>query len=84
MEDVDLMASRQEMEMAWASGGRTGEMGDEEAVPYPPPSPQGVLRVCQKSSLILTMILDRLGFRSIQRFGLRSMLASIGCIFGFL
>lgn len=35
MEDVDLMASRQEMEMAWASGGRTGEMGDEAAVPYP-------------------------------------------------
>ena len=43
MENVDLMASRQEMEIAWASGGWMGKMGVKYARSVAGPV---LLRVC--------------------------------------
>ena len=51
MENVDPMASRQEMEMAWASGVMDGKDGGEaDQISGRPPSAQGVLRVCFRSA----------------------------------
>lgn len=63
-----------------------GKTGDEATRTVAGPlllrvSAQGVL---QERSLIMTMILDRLRFRSLRHFGKRSMLARVGCIFDCL
>ena len=78
MENVDLMASRQEMEIAWASGGWMGKMGVKHARSVAGPV---LLRVCsgcaqgilQKRSLIMTMIL------AAQVFAAFGILESVAC-----
>lgn len=81
MENVDPMASRPEMEMAWTSGGMNGKTGVKQTS-APPPSAQGVLRVCASEALTdHDHDLGPPGFRSLRRFGKRSMLGSVGCIF---
>ena len=75
------MASRLEIEIAWISGGINRKIGVKQTS-APPPSTQGVLRVYTSEALTdHDHDLGLPGFRSLRRFGKRSMLGSVGCIF---